>query len=58
MIFKTPMLHGFPVAHEIFGISQTSNAASYLFILAFEESFKLKNQTLSQQLLVRSWTAR
>ncbi|OGE53734.1 hypothetical protein PENARI_c007G10729 [Penicillium arizonense] len=45
------MRHGFPVAHEIFGISQASNAASYLFVLAFEESFKLQNQTLSQRLL-------
>ncbi|KAJ5747605.1 terpenoid synthase [Penicillium nucicola] len=45
------MRHGFPVAHEIFGVSQTSNAASYLFVLVFDEFFKLQNPTLSQRFL-------
>ncbi|KAJ6064169.1 hypothetical protein N7499_012849 [Penicillium canescens] len=40
--------HGFPDGHEIFVNIQMSNVASYVFVLFFEEFFKLQNETLSQ----------
>lgn len=33
---------GIPVAHKIYGIPQTINTANYVYFLAYQELFKLR----------------
>jgi len=32
-----------PVAHKIYGVPQTINSANYVYFLAFQELFKLRD---------------
>jgi geranylgeranyl diphosphate synthase type 3 len=34
---------GAPVAHKIYGIPQTINTANYVYFLAYQELFKLRD---------------
>lgn len=34
---------GIPVAHKIYGIPQTINTANYVYFLAYQELFKLRD---------------
>lgn len=38
---------GIPVAHSIYGVASTINAANYVFILALEEVQKLEHDDVS-----------
>ncbi|KAG8701508.1 geranylgeranyl pyrophosphate synthetase [Ceratobasidium sp. 395] len=40
---------GAPVAHKIYGIPQTINTANYVYFLAYQELFKLRNDQASSR---------
>ncbi|KAF8456077.1 isoprenoid synthase domain-containing protein, partial [Kalaharituber pfeilii] len=40
---NSTLRRGVPVAHKIFGVAQTINSANYVYFLALQELFKLKN---------------
>jgi len=40
---NSQLRRGFPVAHKIYGVPQTINSANYVYFLAFQELFKLRD---------------